>query len=351
MISNKERNIQYIGYYKICKGVRKVIAMPWFPDENWYFSQIKRLVVDGRINDECRIEQQLKEIDALLAEVVSKDDFPSRKGANSLLECIVLATYDELEKIYKRIEPISNSIFYDIQSDLNEPSKIKTKDKWMSICKIYDKLVNNGINTKIIHKYGIRCCPYCNENYIFNREIENGKSYAMAQLDHFFPKDRFPIFAVSLYNLVPSCSSCNHIKSNKKIGISPHNHSHNFSQMQISYIPKSANWINDAEEIEIRFKYSTDDVGFIDMMNQNLDIMGIRKAYDMHKDYIQEILKKAQIYEKKHRENLMSDFPGLFSSEEDLLQTLFGNYIREDDLLKRPLSKMTMDLLKELLII
>lgn len=173
----------------------------------------------------------------------------------------------------------------------------------------------------------------------------------MAQLDHFFPKDTFPIFAVSLYNLVPSCSSCNHIKSNEEIGISPHNHSYNFSQVQISYIPKSADWINDAEEIEIRFKYDANDVEFRDMMNKNLDTMGIRKAYDMHKDYMQEILKKAQIYEKEHRENLMSDFPGLFSSEEELLQTLFGNYICENDLLKRPLSKMTMDLLKELSII
>ena len=176
--------------------MRKVIAMPQFPDENWYFSQIQRLVVDRRINDECKIEKRLKEIEDLLAKIVSKDDFPSRKGANSLLECIVLATYDELEKIYKRIEQMSSSPFYDIQNDLNEHSKMKKE--WLLICNIYDKLVKNDINTKIIHKYGIRCCPYCNENYIFNREMEAGKSYAVAQLDHFFPKDKFPIFAVSL---------------------------------------------------------------------------------------------------------------------------------------------------------
>ena len=82
--------------------------------------------------------------------------------------------------------------------------------------------------------------------------------------------------------------------------------------------------------------------------NDNLDVMGIRRAYDMHKDYVQEILKKAQIYGKGHRENLMRDFPELFSSEEELIQAIFSNYICEEDMLKRPLSKITMDLLKEL---
>lgn len=328
-----------------------MIAMPLFSDENWYLYQVKKFAVDGRIHDKKKIDDALEKIDYLLAEVISKDDFPSKKETTSLLECIALATYDELDKIHKRIKPIAISTFCDTFIDSKGRSKRVVKKKWMPIYKIYDKLVENGINTKIIHKYGIKCCPYCNENYIFNREIEDGETYAMAQIDHFFPRDRFPVFAVSLYNLVPSCSSCNHIKSTKEIGISPHNHSCDFSKMHISYIPKSGNWVNNAEEIDIRFKYSTDNAEFINMMDKNLDKMGIRKAYDMHKDYIQEILKKVQIYGKAHRENLMSDFPELFSSDEELLQTLFSNYICEGDLLKRPLSKMTMDLLKELSVI
>ena len=47
----------------------------------------------------------------------------------------------------------------------------------------------------------------------------------------------------------------------------------------------------------------------------------------------------------------MRDFPELFSSDEELIQAIFSNYICEEDMLKRPLSKITMDLLKELSII
>ena len=151
--------------------------------------------------------------------------------------------------------------------------------------------------------------------------------------------------------IIYPCSACNHIKTTKEIGISPHNHSYDLSKMYISYIPKSGSWMSDPEELEVQFKYSTDNAEFKNKMDDNLDVMGIRRAYDMHKDYVQEILKKAQIYGKGHRENLMRDFPELFSSDEELIQAIFSNYICEEDMLKRPLSKITMDLLKELSII
>lgn len=328
-----------------------MIAMPLFPDEKWYFSQVKRFAVDGRIQNKKKIDAALKEIDDLLAEVISKDDFSVSNKELSLFECLVLASYEELEKIYKRISSDADSTFCDIITTLKGKKRRVIKEKWKKIYKIYDKLVDNDVNTELIQKYGVKCCPYCNENYIFNRQITGGKKYAMAQIDHFYPRDSFPIFAVSLYNLVPSCGSCNHIKSTKEIGISPHDQSHDFSQMNISYRPKSGNWINDAEEIEVQFQYDTDNLDFIKMMEKNLDGMGIKCAYDMHKDYIQEILKKAQIYGKEQRENLRNDFPDLFSSDDELMQVIFGNYINEEDLLKRPLSKMTKDLLKELSII
>lgn len=47
----------------------------------------------------------------------------------------------------------------------------------------------------------------------------------------------------------------------------------------------------------------------------------------------------------------MNDLPELFSSDDELIQTIFANYIKEEDLLKRPLSKLTRDLLKEMEII
>lgn len=80
----------------------------------------------------------------------------------------------------------------------------------------------------------------------------------------------------------------------------------------------------------------------------NLENMGIEHSYNMHSDYVQELLKKDQIYGPELRDNILRDFPDLFESDEELVRTIFSNYIEIDDLLKRPLAKMTRDLLKEL---
>ena len=86
-------------------------------------------------------------------------------------------------------------------------------------------------------------------------------------------------------------------------------------------------------------------------MEQNLETMGIISSYSTHTDYVQEILKKAQIYGKETRSNLLNDFPELFESDEELIKIIFSNYIEAQDLLKRPLSKLTCDLLTELKIL
>lgn len=54
----------------------------------------------------------------------------------------------------------------------------------------------------------IKTCPYCNSQYTL--VVKQGETKkAKFQFDHFFPKSRYPIFSLSLYNLIPSCASCN----------------------------------------------------------------------------------------------------------------------------------------------
>lgn len=325
-----------------------MIAMPLFPEEQWYLSMVKKYAVDGRYTNEEKIEEELTKYDVLLSSVISEKDFEPDNLRKTLFEKLILASYDELEKLEIRLRPIAETVFFEMKKTSSGEYKRVIKLEWEKIYKLYDKLVNRGVNTKMIQKYGIKCCPYCNENYIFNRRISSGKKYAMAQLDHYYSRDKFPIFSVSLYNLVPSCSSCNHIKSANDIGISPHNRKYDFSKMHISYLPNSGDYINDEKEIEIEFQYDNEESDFPELMEKNLDAMGIKEAYNMHKDYLLEILRKGQIYSAEQRESIMQDFPDLFSSDEELIRTIFGNYIREEELLKRPLSKLTRDILEEL---
>ncbi|MBE0379352.1 HNH endonuclease [Pseudoalteromonas prydzensis] len=59
----------------------------------------------------------------------------------------------------------------------------------------------------IIESSYLKICPYCNKRDV---EITYGKYVtARPDLDHFYPKSRYPFLATTLYNLVPSCGFCN----------------------------------------------------------------------------------------------------------------------------------------------
>lgn len=60
--------------------------------------------------------------------------------------------------------------------------------------------VNNG--------FEIHTCHYCDMAYINAFKVE-GKNKTQFDLDHVLDKDRCPILALSLFNLVPSCPVCN----------------------------------------------------------------------------------------------------------------------------------------------
>lgn len=51
-------------------------------------------------------------------------------------------------------------------------------------------------------------CPYCQQSLAMT-VFRDGVGAFRPTLDHFYPKFRFPFLALSLYNLVPSCQSCN----------------------------------------------------------------------------------------------------------------------------------------------
>lgn len=68
-------------------------------------------------------------------------------------------------------------------------------------------ILSGDLRHKIINSLGVRACPYCNRNYITSYGANRNKS--TADLDHFYQKKQYPLFALSLFNFVPSCSICN----------------------------------------------------------------------------------------------------------------------------------------------
>lgn len=70
---------------------------------------------------------------------------------------------------------------------------------------VYD---GNGTFDKraFIRNSELRVCPYC------GMEIIKPTDRTKKQIDHFFPKSKFPFLALSYYNLIPSCETCNELQ-------------------------------------------------------------------------------------------------------------------------------------------
>lgn len=97
--------------------------------------------------------------------------------------------YDK-EKIASKVQPIDhfNTIFHNIFID-----------------QIYDNTTTPVTFDKhdFIRRTQIRICPYCGLTII------KPSNRTKHQIDHFFPKGKYPFLALSYYNLIPSCDKCN----------------------------------------------------------------------------------------------------------------------------------------------
>lgn len=70
---------------------------------------------------------------------------------------------------------------------------------------------------RLMDSLDIKTCPYCNRQYITSYVKEDNNN-TTAELDHYYQKSLFPLFALSSFNFVPSCHVCNSlIKGDKYV--------------------------------------------------------------------------------------------------------------------------------------
>lgn len=107
-------------------------------------------------------------------------------------------------KFHEQIEDIFNKA-YDNFCDLDNFVEYKSGDGKSEIVKW------NAY--QYVNRLMVSICPYCNVNTIptlnVSQHLYKAGKKARPALDHFIPKSIYPIFAVSLYNLIPTCTYCN----------------------------------------------------------------------------------------------------------------------------------------------
>jgi 5-methylcytosine-specific restriction endonuclease McrA len=62
----------------------------------------------------------------------------------------------------------------------------------------------------LIREYNQRLCPYCHLQCVnYHIDAGKGKLTMRPDLDHFYPRSKYPYLGISLSNLIPACRQCN----------------------------------------------------------------------------------------------------------------------------------------------
>ena len=208
------------------------------------------------------------------------------------------------------------------------------------------------INTYMIQNFidsdsrGLLVCPYCNRNYINTRDRLLG-----AEMDHFYNKDTFPMFSISLYNFIPSCSICNRIKSTQKLKINPYLRDNtNKVKFDLTRI-ENPNNPNDYIDYQIEIKRDLD--GNLhtleeteDLKNDLINVLKLDEAYKVHNIEVREMVNREREYNEKYREDLKNMFSGEgIEIDKKIDALIYGDIIftSEDDLINKSLGKFKKD--------
>lgn len=206
---------------------------------------------------------------------------------------------------------------------------------------IYSNILDKG---KLINAIGLNTCPYCNRAYIYT--IKKGK--INPQLDHFYPKALYPLFAVSLYNLIPSCSVCNSAGAkgskdtlNKYPMISPYLISHadfHFIHHLLSPAIIKGDYSEDA--INIHFDKCSN--------KHNTEVFHLEELYKIHSDHVVDLLYKRKYVFTDDYIKKLTAIVGHKIAQSQINRFIVGAYVEPDNYHKRPLSKLYTEIAKNI---
>lgn len=307
-----------------------------------------------------KIEIFAKKIESELADLNESAKNYKNGKSNKLPSCFC----NEAGQLDKQIKFIDDILRFEVKKIIKaKPDEIKTWSKGplnsIGLCKAFNKKIlevfrykdqrGNKYFKSYFKRLGIKACVYCNAQSTIIASTQTGGLNARFECDHVLNKDDYPVFSMSFYNLYPSCSTCNRIKQKDKIAfdlyveneVDIHPDRFLFSLDEASHSLYLAE--KDQNELVVLFKDCYDIQGEID---KKFHLTG---TYMQHIDIAEELIRKKKVYTPKYMDILNEEFFKLFPDEKDFRDRLIiGNYSRPEEIHKRPLSKFSQDIARQI---
>lgn len=290
-------------------------------------------------------------------------------------------TWDEIEAEYKKV--FTDTYWPDIKDKLTEllrvadpkyhviinrcitdtPKWITAKPLELSLVKKYvddsfsdwKETVHTDFRKALNDAYGykhdkllflakmlnVKTCPYCNmhytlyaEEYVTKRAIHK---MAKFQFDHFYPQAIYPMLSMCMYNLIPSCASCNQGKSKGDVGLDFNPYHSAISDLFKFRVKDPLPLLIGKDDEMLDIQLVPNGTADIESFDQKFHIKAL---YSRHKDMAREVFAKAYV---DAYYGYLANFE--FLEDQRLAERITkGFYPGKDEIEKRPMTKFQQDL-------
>lgn len=248
----------------------------------------------------------------------------------------------------------------DIWRELDElPEAIRPDEKLIELLFNYDGIFSRNKENSywLARQIGRNSCTYCNRIYSFTiiaiKKGEDGLTdepdyITRPQFDHWFPKSKYPLLSLSLYNLIPSCPICNStIKGERAMNLEEYIHPYvkdsgaqDFKFIATLNASPTPEWTLEIERIPGS------------KIDKTIKFLKLEAIYSHHAGLeVKDIMNFEEAYKKGYINNIVENIfndnlKGL--TKKEVYRILFGVEYDNNSFLDRPLSKLKRDLFEQI---
>ena len=191
-------------------------------------------------------------------------------------------------------------------------------------------------------------CTYCNRQYTLTIKDDDGSRIIRPQFDHWFAQSIYPDFALSYYNLIPSCSFCNSVlKKATETEVETHIHPYLDKDrgFEFTYL-RSHDGSYDVDVV-----ITATDPEYRKRVDNTLRLFRIQEVYGAHSGLeLKDMIDLSSAYSDDYIDTLINKVMSNTNLDrETVIRLLFGVESNPNKYYYRPLSKFKCDILEKLL--
>ena len=242
-----------------------------------------------------------------------------------------------------------NSKFYLIRH--KKKNLTSTLNSIFNYSEFSKKSVKKYCSYTLAENLNIRTCLYCNRQYTLT-VINKKDQITRPEFDHYFNQCTYPLLALSIYNLIPSCHICNStLKHTRPFDLDNYVHPYVnkdvLKQYRYTYLPYDVTSIlGGSSRLEVKI-VSEGQPDYV-KINKTIDVFKLEEIFNGHTEELTDLFDIRYKLSERYLEELMKTYDHLGINRELIYKLAFGVHYSEDDFVRRPFSKIKKDILKEL---